>query len=111
MIDVRLLCGRWWAGGESCGLGWKPILLVTVGKCDSICPRVTTSISHPWLEASTSNPLVLGTGFQPAVLCYYHCAEDYVHGYSEYRPPAYAVVVDCRLCSGVLQLSSSYARG
>ena len=22
----------------------------------------------PWLEASTSNPLVLGTGFQPAVL-------------------------------------------
>ena len=68
-------------------------------------------LSPPWLEASTSNPLVLGTGFQPAVLCYYHCAEDYVHGYSEYRPPAYAVVVDCRLCSGVLQLSSSYARG
>ena len=47
MIDVRLLCGRWWAGGESCGLGWRPILLVTVGKCDSICLRVTTSISHP----------------------------------------------------------------
>ena len=47
MIDVRLLCGRWWAGGESCGLGWKPILRVTVGKCDSICLRVTTSISTP----------------------------------------------------------------
>ena len=25
-------------------------------------------LSPPWLEASTSNPLVLGTGFQPAVL-------------------------------------------
>ena len=45
---------------------------------------------HPnrWLEASTTNPLVLGTGFQPAVLCYYHCAEDCVPGYSGYRLPA-----------------------
>ena len=25
-------------------------------------------LSPPWLEASTSNPLVLGTGFQPEVL-------------------------------------------
>ena len=41
----------WWLmsneQGSGSGLGWKPILLVTVGKCDSICPRVTTSISHP----------------------------------------------------------------
>ena len=42
----------------------------------------------PWLEASTSNPLVLGTGFQPAVLYCYLYAEDCVRGYSRYRLPA-----------------------
>ena len=46
-----MIIDGWWLmsneQGSGSGLGWKPILLVTVGKCDSICPRVTTSISHP----------------------------------------------------------------
>ena len=45
-------------------------------------------LSPPWLEASTPNPLVLGTGFQPAVLYCYLYAEDCVRGYSRYRLPA-----------------------
>ena len=92
MIDVRLLCGRWWAGGESCGLGWRPILLVTVGKCVSICLRVTTSISH--LPGWKPVPLILWylVLASSQLSCCYQYAEDYVPGYSEYRLPAYAVV-------------------
>ena len=41
----------------SSGSGWKPALLVTVGKCDSICQRIKDSI--PSDESETNQDLSL----------------------------------------------------
>ena len=58
------------------GSGWKPVLLVTVGKCDSICLRIMVMlltagwkpVPH-WAMSSEQWLLIIdyfGTGFQPA---------------------------------------------
>ena len=60
----------------SSGSGWKPVLWVTVGKCDSICLRIKT-MPYSWLEASCWK----GSGDRSDSLLSWNCRRSATSGY------------------------------